>query len=96
MSGISSVGSSASAASYSPLDKNDDGVVDARELQEAAQPSLLPASILTDEDSDGTVSSGKTELNALEIFIREMEASMNVCQNTCGQYDTDAPDSVAA
>lgn len=148
MSGISSVGSSMSAASYNPLDKNHDGVVDAQELQEAAQSGLLSASVLADEDSDdssdqsatgafsgnlasmllqmqqssgsgetstdssatdtssvektsnsssgGTATSDNTSQNALEVFIKEMEASMNVYQNTYGQYDPDPSDSVAA
>ncbi len=40
MSGISSVGSSMTAASYSPLDTNHDGIVDAQELQEAYAPYI--------------------------------------------------------
>jgi len=226
MSGISSVGSSMTAASYSPLDTNHDGIVDAQELQEAAQSGLLSASVLTDEDSnsssdpsatdafssnlasmllqmqqsgasgsgqtgtdsssdgssdqspmdqlfasldtnhdgkvssdefvagrpkdmsesnaenlfksldtqgsgslnkdqfaegldvlkptdssaadmlsleqtssgnsDGTSTSGNADQNALEVFISEMQASMNVYQNTYGQYDPDPSDSVAA
>lgn len=52
------------AASYSPLDKNQDGVVDAQELQEAAQSGLLSASILNDEDSDGSSS----DPSATDVF----------------------------
>ncbi|MEF0939334.1 hypothetical protein [Rhizobium sp. BR 362] len=85
-----------SAASYNPLDKNHGGVAEAEELQEAAQSGVLAESALADENSDGTAVGGKTDLNALEVFIREMEASMNVYQNTHGQYDTGASDSVAA
>lgn len=51
MSGISSVGSSSSTTYYSPLDTNQDGIVDATELEAAAQAGLVPASSSTDEDS---------------------------------------------
>lgn len=64
MSGVSSIGSSMTAASYSPLDKNQDGIVDAQELQEAAQSGLLSASILNDEDSD----SSSSDPSATDIF----------------------------
>ncbi|WFU09983.1 hypothetical protein QA646_03700 [Rhizobium sp. CB3090] len=84
MSGISSVGSSMSAASYNPLDKNHDGVVDAQELQEAAQSGLPSASALADES---TSTPSNSDQNPLEVFIREMEASMNVFQDT---YDSAA------
>ncbi|MFB2562489.1 EF-hand domain-containing protein [Rhizobium sp. IMFF44] len=50
------------AASYSPLDKNQDGVVDAQELQEAAQSGLLSASILSDEDSNGSSDPSATDV----------------------------------
>lgn len=62
MSGVSSIGSSMTAASYSPLDKNQDGVVDAQELQEAAQSGLLSASILSDEDSDSSSDPSATDV----------------------------------
>lgn len=51
MSGISSVGSSSSTTYYSPLDTNQDGIVDATELEAAAQAGLVPASSSTDDDS---------------------------------------------
>ncbi|TWB20209.1 EF hand domain-containing protein [Rhizobium sp. ERR 1071] len=62
MSGVSSIGSSMTAASYSPLDKNQDGVVDAQELEEAAQSGLLSASILNDEDSNSSSDPSATDV----------------------------------
>ncbi|WP_246661071.1 EF-hand domain-containing protein [Rhizobium sp. ERR 1071] len=50
------------AASYSPLDKNQDGVVDAQELEEAAQSGLLSASILNDEDSNSSSDPSATDV----------------------------------
>ncbi|MCZ3375116.1 EF-hand domain-containing protein [Rhizobium sp. AG207R] len=62
MSGVSSIGSSMTAASYSPLDKNQDGVVDAQELEEAAQSGLLSASMLNDEDSNSSSDPSATDV----------------------------------
>ncbi|GES49947.1 EF-hand domain-containing protein [Rhizobium dioscoreae] len=50
------------AASYSPLDKNQDGVVDAQELEEAAQSGLLSASMLNDEDSNSSSDPSATDV----------------------------------
>jgi Ca2+-binding EF-hand superfamily protein len=61
MSGISSVASSSSSTYYSPLDTNQDGVVDASELEAAAKSGLLPASITADEDSDDTTDTSATD-----------------------------------
>ncbi|MQB43640.1 EF-hand domain-containing protein [Rhizobium sp. ICMP 5592] len=86
MSGISSVGSSMSAASYNPLDKNQDGVVDAQELQEAAQSGLLSASILGDEDSDD--SSDQSPTSAFSGNLASMLLQMQQT-SASGQTGTD-------
>lgn len=86
MSGISSVGSSMSAASYNPLDKNHDGVVDAQELQEAAQTGLLSASVLGDEDSDDSSNQSPTDAfsgNLASMLLQMQQASAS------GQTSTD-------
>lgn len=86
MSGISSVGSSMSAASYNPLDKNHDGVVDAQELQEAAQSGLLSASVLGDEDSDDSSDQSPTSAfsgNLASMLLQMQQASAS------GQTSTD-------
>lgn len=81
MSGVSSVGSSMTAASYSPLDKNQDGVVDAQELQEAAQSGLLSASILNDEDSDSS-----SDPSATDVFSGNLASMLlQMQQSSAGQ-----------
>ena len=75
MSGISSVGSSMSAAAYNPLDKNGDGVVDAQELQEAAQSGLLSASILDDEDDSDPSAADKFSGNLASMLLQMQQAS---------------------
>ena len=81
MSGVSSIGSSMTAASYSPLDKNQDGVVDAQELQEAAQSGLLPASILNDEDSDSS-----SDPSATDVFSGNLASMLlQMQQSSAGQ-----------
>ncbi|WP_234906169.1 EF-hand domain-containing protein [Rhizobium rhizogenes] len=61
------------AASYSPLDKNQDGVVDAQELQEAAQSGLLSASILNDEDSNSDPSATDVFSGNLASMLLQMQ-----------------------
>lgn len=81
MSGVSSIGSSMTAASYSPLDKNQDGVVDAQELQEAAQSGLLSASILNDEDSDSS-----SDPSATDVFSGNLASMLlQMQQSSAGQ-----------
>ncbi|MDE1997254.1 MAG: EF-hand domain-containing protein, partial [Rhizobiaceae bacterium] len=87
MSGISSIGSSASAASYSPLDKNQDGVVDAQELQEAAQSGLLSASILNDEDSDSSSSATDAFSGNLASMLLQMQQNSTTGSNTSSSSD---------
>lgn len=77
MSGVSSIGSSMTAASYSPLDKNQDGVVDAQELQEAAQSGLLSASLLNDEDSDSS-----SDPSATDVFSGNLASMLLQMQQT--------------
>ncbi|NTF86615.1 EF-hand domain-containing protein [Agrobacterium rhizogenes] len=92
MSGISSVGSSMSAASYNPLDKNHDGVVDAQELQEAAQSGLLSASVLGDEDSDDSSDQSPTSAfsgNLASMLLQMQQASASSQAGT----DTSSDDS---
>ncbi|NRP85007.1 hypothetical protein GFPCMMHI_00887 [Ensifer adhaerens] len=76
MSGVSSVGSSMTAASYSPLDKNQDGIVDAQELQEAAQSGLLSASVLSDEDN------GSSDPSATDVFSGNLASMLLQMQQT--------------
>lgn len=81
MSGVSSIGSRMTAASYSPLDKNQDGVVDAQELQEAAQSGLLSASILNDEDSDSS-----SDPSATDVFSGNLASMLlQMQQGSAGQ-----------
>ncbi len=77
MSGISSIGSSSStSASYiSPLDKNGDGVVDAQELQEAAQSGLLSASILSDEDNSDPSATDKFSDSLAGMLLQMQQSS---------------------
>ncbi|WP_229202578.1 EF-hand domain-containing protein [Rhizobium rhizogenes] len=75
-----------SAASYNPLDKNHDGVVDAQELQEAAQSGLLSASVLGDEDSDDSSDQSPTSAfsgNLASMLLQMQQASAS------GQAGTD-------
>ncbi|MEZ2220811.1 EF-hand domain-containing protein [Rhizobium sp. RCC_161_2] len=75
-----------SAASYNPLDKNHDGVVDAQELQEAAQSGLLSASVLGDEDSDDSSAQSPTSAfsgNLASMLLQMQQASAS------GQTGTD-------
>ena len=76
MSGVSSVGSSMTAAPYSPLDKNQDGIVDAQELQEAAQSGLLSASVLSDEDN------GSSDPSATDVFSGNLASMLLQMQQT--------------
>lgn len=76
MSGVSSVRSSMTAASYSPLDKNQDGIVDAQELQEAAQSGLLSASVLSDEDN------GSSDPSATDVFSGNLASMLLQMQQT--------------
>ncbi|MBB6483244.1 EF-hand domain-containing protein [Rhizobium lusitanum] len=72
------------ATSYSPLDKNQDGVVDAQELQQAAQSGLLSASILNDEDSDGS-----SDPSATDIFSGNLASMLlQMQQASAGQSDS--------
>jgi Ca2+-binding EF-hand superfamily protein len=68
------------AASYSPLDKNQDGVVDAQELQAAAQSGLLSASIVNDEDSSSS------DPSATDVFSGNLASMLlQMQQNSAGQ-----------
>jgi len=64
------------AASYSPLDKNQDGIVDAQELQEAAQSGLLSASVLSDEDN------GSSDPSATDVFSGNLASMLLQMQQT--------------
>ncbi|MCJ9723121.1 EF-hand domain-containing protein [Agrobacterium sp. SHOUNA12C] len=81
-----------SAASYNPLDKNHDGVVDAQELQEAAQSGLLSASVLGDEDSDDSSDQSPTSAfsgNLASMLLQMQQASASSQAGT----DTSSDDS---
>lgn len=85
MSGVSSVGSSMTAASYSPLDKNQDGVVDAQELQAAAQSGLLSASIVNDENNSSN------DPSATNVFSGNLASMLlQMQQNSAGQSGSSA------
>lgn len=100
MSGVSSVGSSMTAASYSPLDKNQDGVVDAQELQEAAQSGLLSASLLNDEDSDGSSDPSATDVfsgNLASMLLQMQQSSQSgTSTSTDGSSDESPMDQLFA
>lgn len=78
MSGISAIGSSSvTTASYiNPLDTNGDGVVDAQELQAAAQSGLLSASVLGDEDNSDPSAADKFS-DSLAGMLLQMQESSN-------------------
>lgn len=100
MSGVSSIGSSMTAASYSPLDKNQDGVVDAQELQEAAQSGLLSASILNDEDSDSSSDPSATDVfsgNLASMLLQMQQSSQSgTSTSTDGSSDESPMDQLFA
>ncbi|AYG58603.1 EF-hand domain-containing protein [Rhizobium jaguaris] len=82
MSGISSVGSSMTAASYNPLDKNGDGIVDAQELQQAAQSGLLSASILNDEDSSDPSATDAFSSNLASMLLQMQQSGASGSSQT--------------
>ncbi|MFT4001776.1 MAG: EF-hand domain-containing protein [Rhizobium sp.] len=100
MSGVSSIGSSMTAASYSPLDKNQDGVVDAQELQEAAQSGLLSASILSDEDSDSSSDPSATDVfsgNLASMLLQmQQDSQSGSSTSTDGSSDESPMDQLFA
>lgn len=87
MSGVSSIGSSMTAASYSPLDKNQDGVVDAQELEEAAQSGLLSASMLNDEDSNSS-----SDPSATDVFSGNLASMLLQMQQNSQSSGSTSPD----
>jgi Ca2+-binding EF-hand superfamily protein len=100
MSGISSIGSSSStSASYiSPLDKNGDGIVDAQELQEAAQSGLLSASVLGDEqDSDPSATDKFSDsLAGMLLQMQESGGSQSASASTGASSDQSPIDQLFA
>ncbi|MET0746684.1 MAG: EF-hand domain-containing protein [Rhizobium sp.] len=74
MSGISSVGSSGSTTYYSPLDTNQDGIVDATELQAATQAGLVPARTSSDDSSDPSATD-KFSDNLVGMLLQIQQAS---------------------
>ncbi|MDL2399986.1 EF-hand domain-containing protein [Rhizobium mayense] len=82
MSGISSVGSSMTAASYNPLDKNGDGIVDAQELQEAAQSGLLSASVLNDENSSDPSATDTFSSNLASMLLQMQQSGASGSSQT--------------
>lgn len=96
MSGVSSVGSSMTAASYSPLDKNQDGIVDAQELQEAAQSGLLSASVLSDEDNGSSSDPSATDvfsgnLASMLLQMQQTGASQSSTASSTGGSSSQSP-----
>ena len=93
MSGVSSIGSSMTAASYSPLDKNQDGVVDAQELEAAAQSGLLSASVANDENGDSS-----SDPSATDVFsgnLASMLLQMQQNSQSSSSTSTDGSSSVS-
>ncbi len=86
MSGVSSIGSSMTAASYSPLDKNQDGVVDAQELEAAAQSGLLSASIVNDENGESSSDPSATDVFSgnLASMLLQMQQNTQSSSSTSG------------
>lgn len=93
MSGVSSIGSSMTAASYSPLDKNQDGVVDAQELQEAAQSGLLSASVLNDEDSDSSSDPSATDVFSGNLASMLLQMQQNSQSGSSSSTDASSDES---
>jgi Ca2+-binding EF-hand superfamily protein len=75
MSGISSVGSSSSTAYYSPLDTNQDGIVDASELAAATQSGVLPASASADEGSSDPSATDKFSGSLAGMLLQMQQSS---------------------
>jgi Ca2+-binding EF-hand superfamily protein len=89
MSGISSVGSSSSTTYYSPLDTNQDGIVDASELEAAAQSGLLPASVSADEDDSDSSATDKFSDSLAGMLLQQMQQA----STTAGTTGTDSSSS---
>ena len=94
MSGVSSIGSSMTAASYSPLDKNQDGVVDAQELEAAAQSGLLSASIANDENDDGSSDPSATDVfsgNLASMLLQMQQNSQSSSSTSTDGSSSESP-----
>jgi hypothetical protein len=101
MSGISSVGSSSSTTYYSPLDTNQDGIVDASELEAATQSGLLPATASTDDDTSDPSAADKFSGNLTSMLLQQMQqsATANAAGSSMGSSsddDSSDPASVAS
>ncbi|MFS8115885.1 EF-hand domain-containing protein [Rhizobium jaguaris] len=70
------------AASYNPLDKNGDGIVDAQELQQAAQSGLLSASILNDEDSSDPSATAAFSSNLASMLLQMQQSGASGSSQT--------------
>ncbi|MGY5780658.1 EF-hand domain-containing protein [Rhizobium sp. LEGMi135b] len=82
------------AASYSPLDKNQDGVVDAQELEEAAQSGLLSASIVNDESSDSSTDPSATDVfsgNLASMLLQMQQNSQSSSSTTTDGSSSESP-----
>ncbi|MGG6895938.1 MULTISPECIES: EF-hand domain-containing protein [Rhizobium] len=87
------------AASYSPLDKNQDGVVDAQELQQAAQSGLLSASLLKDEDSDSSSDPSATDIfsgNLASMLLQMQQAGQSGSSTSSSSTDQSPMDQLFA
>ena len=89
MSTISSIGSTSTSAYTNPLDKNGDGVVDAQELQEAAQSGLLQASLLSDESDSGSSASDAFSGNLASMLLDMQQSGQSTgsSDSTAGSSD---------
>jgi len=92
MSGISSVGSSSSATYYSPLDTNQDGIVDSSELEAAAQSGLLPASVSADEDNSDPSATDKFSDSLAGMLLQQMQQSGATAGTTGTSTDSSSTD----
>lgn len=99
MTSISSIGSSTSTSSsyISPLDKNGDGVVDAQELQDAAQSGLLSASVLGDEDDSDPSATDKFSGSLASMLLQmQQSSSQSDSSSSTGSSDQSGIDALFA
>lgn len=92
MSGISSVGSTSSSTYYSPLDTNQDGIVDAAELAAAAKSGQVSASASADQDSSDPSATDKFSDSLTNMLLQQMQQSGTTADTVSSDADSSSTD----
>jgi len=82
------------AASYSPLDTNQDGVVDAQELEAAAKSGLLSASIVNDENNVSSSDPSATDVfsgNLASMLLQMQQNSQSSSSTSTDGSSSESP-----